>query len=901
MILPGVMGCIISLWSKVVPLALKAVITKNEANHGRALDSVLTEKRDTIKTFHYDLFQALFKKDEESVNTQIESLGLSTICYVIFVLSESSKLNCTSCIFDRLRNVEKYTDSASLEYNTYKQQKWESLRESLIELVKGSETEYECKRFVHLYDESEATKVSEKFITEGTQTENIDCHSHVAITSESALNRQSETEDDLLREKGDTVECIDILEQTTEFIQPLSDIFVHEDESVVLFCELNTAGSQTEWRKNGERLFETKTVKVSADKCSHWLVFAKAKTIDTGEYSCICKNVLTSAFVKVTKQDLMVVEALHIDVDGQVKEYMDISLVCTVNAHTKNPQWFHNNKEITQSSRVVAVSHGLEHKLFIRNVQLKDDGLYVIAFDRVTSCTTITVKGEADLSVKLQLSERLYTNWVRGVLGLKYLKLGIEGVAEKEVKRRHAEILNTLPNSKQPCTQCSADSLYPLHNKKQCYRKQNKNKCLCSDYQHNRQPCPNKGYCSLFYDQVVSDHRFEHPELENTQLDRWSYDPWSVATCYINTKGYKGKGSSKEIDCAGLLSLFINNRRYLTDANYGVFDMARTTRNEILHNANYELSDDQLHEYFDNFKDVLEVKNNANKMVFAKDESIKEALKNIDKLKQHQINIVTLEEIQNLKDNAMKEAADTFKEAQKQLKQHQINIVTLEEIQKLKDHAMKEAADTFKEAQKQRVQEVQHLKEKLKKAEEELQVLRQLRSAFQRDSRLEEKKELPELVLRLGIRVVTPLGASASEVIQRVHGFIQYAVKNNRISEEDSIPPIVHTYKKTYKSVQQILGKIFVSQDTKVEVLQDQSDVSFKIKCISLKDFEKRLIIYRGVHFQEAKVDLQKSLETEDERKWKYDVETCCSSQSLKNITKQLCKSQCSKLKVVLK
>ncbi|XP_053387590.1 uncharacterized protein LOC128551145 isoform X2 [Mercenaria mercenaria] len=163
--------------------------------------------------------------------------------------------------------------------------------------------------------------------------------------------------------------------------------------------------------------------------------------------------------------------------------------------------------------------------------------------------------------------------------------------------------------------------------------------------------------------------------------------------------------------------------------------------------------------------------------------------------------------------------------------------------------------------------------------------MRQLRSAFQRDSRLEEKKELLELVLRLGIRVVTPMGESASEVIQRVHGFIQYAVKH---SGEDSIPPTVHTYKKTYKSVQQILGKIFVSQDTQVEVLQDQSDVSFKINCISSKDLEKRLTIYHGVDFQEAIADLQKSLETEDERKRKYDVETCCSSQNLKNITKQL-------------
>jgi hypothetical protein len=42
-------------------------------------------------------------------------------------------------------------------------------------------------------------------------------------------------------------------------------------------------------------------------------------------------------------------------------------------------------------------------------------------------------------------------------------------------------------------------------------------------------------------------------------VQKWSSDPWSVATCFINTTGYKGKQSAKDIDCSGLLSLCINN------------------------------------------------------------------------------------------------------------------------------------------------------------------------------------------------------------------------------------------------------------------------------------------------------------------------------------------------------
>ncbi|XP_053391469.1 titin-like [Mercenaria mercenaria] len=290
----------ISLLGKAVPLALKAVIRKIEAKHGKSLDSVLTERRNTIKSFYYDLFQALFKEDDQSVNTQIESLGLSNLCGVIsFVLSESSKLDCVSCISDQLRDVEKYTHSASLEYHTYKQ-KWESLRESLLELVKESEAEYECKQLIHSYDESEAIKVSKEVIKKLKKTESVDRHIRVAISSEFALDGQSETEDDLSREKGGKVEYNDIEESTINFILPLSDIVVHEEESVVFSCELNTAKSQTEWRKNDEPLLETKTVKILADKGYHWLVFARAMPEDTGKYSCICKNASTSAFVKVS-------------------------------------------------------------------------------------------------------------------------------------------------------------------------------------------------------------------------------------------------------------------------------------------------------------------------------------------------------------------------------------------------------------------------------------------------------------------------------------------------------------------------------------------------------------------------------------------------------------------------
>jgi hypothetical protein len=71
--------------------------------------------------------------------------------------------------------------------------------------------------------------------------------------------------------------------------------------------------------------------------------------------------------------------------------------------------------------------------------------------------------------------------------------------------------------------------------------------------------CPNGGFCGNVYTQIVYKHRFQDPLLTNTDIQKWSSDAWSVATCFVNTNGYKCKRSAKEVDCSGLLSMCINN------------------------------------------------------------------------------------------------------------------------------------------------------------------------------------------------------------------------------------------------------------------------------------------------------------------------------------------------------
>jgi hypothetical protein len=145
---------------------------------------------------------------------------------------------------------------------------------------------------------------------------------------------------------------------------------------------------------------------------------------------------------------------------------------------------------------------------------------------------------------------------LRGALALKYLKIGLEGFSDKVVHKQHNDLMKKLGNY---CNTCTDESLLP-HKQDQCPR-QRKHQCLCTkgQKQKSRQMCPNGGFCGNVYNQIVYKHRFQDPLFTNTDIQKWSSDAWSVATCFVNTTGYKGKQSAKDVDCSGLLSMCINN------------------------------------------------------------------------------------------------------------------------------------------------------------------------------------------------------------------------------------------------------------------------------------------------------------------------------------------------------
>ncbi|XP_045159431.1 uncharacterized protein LOC123524897 isoform X2 [Mercenaria mercenaria] len=636
------------------------------------------------------------------------------------------------------------------------------------------------------------------------------------------------------------------------FTEKLQNTYVYISESAILTCKLNVSEKAVKWLRDGKPVEETDTLMFLTKKCTHWLAISRAKLIDSGNYACICGNTSTTAFLKVSEKPLKITVDLHVaTVDADVRESMDIVLICEVNLRTNKAVWRHNGQVIRTCNRHVCSVQDLEHKLTIRNAKFEDEGDYTVDFGNATSSAKLTIKGNLSLLHKKQLMEHMFRNWIRGALGLKYLKIGLEAFSDIAVWNHHSEFLTRLSSIGNRCTRCTTEILLPSHKPEHCPKKAN---CLCSKKPHKRLPCPNGGFCSTFYDNIFFDHRFFCPLLTNTDIHKWGSDPWSVATCYISTTGYKDKRSAKKIDCAGLLSLFINNtffERSLGSVEINgetdLFKQARDARNDILHSANYELSEGELSDYIDLFRGVLEIKTITGETPLTCQRGVKNAMENLNELQKYQIDIHDSEDLQK-------------------------------QIKGLREHAMNELAEKVDEAEKQNRIKLQHLEEQLKKKEKELQLMRDFRSSTLLKCAQTEKVPFE---LKLHIRVVGSTGLTVAEGRQRIFESMKEYVASYMNSQEQPIKSID-------QSVYCLLGYITNIKDCKIaDVFNVESSVDIKVYCFTCKAIEEFLKLINGNEFQKETIELRKRLETLERIK-ACDVLASCSSASLESTRTRL-------------
>ncbi|XP_060570211.1 uncharacterized protein LOC132728569 [Ruditapes philippinarum] len=276
---------------------------------------------------------------------------------------------------------------------------------------------------------------------------------------------------------------------------------------------------------------------------------------------------------------------------------------------------------------------------------------------------------------QLQLENKKYRQWVKAVLGFRYLADGLAPFCNDLAIKQHQHIRDSIQQSKSipptvTCGTCQVETLKPDHKKvmnagkRECPLGQVK--CSCFFPKDKNAACP-ENICGAIYDYIIKNCASTPPapNWKNTNAQQWSVHPWSICKCFIDAPGYKEKPSAYDTDCAGLIHVILNNIYFhshfgcnFTGSN--IFTKVRKCRNEIFHSSCTELEENDANSYIDDMiailKDSKELENRPESQ---------QAITMLENLKQKDFIITTdcLEKIlQQIKEEMAKDRKSTNEE-----------------------------------------------------------------------------------------------------------------------------------------------------------------------------------------------------------------------------------------------
>ena len=108
------------------------------------------------------------------------------------------------------------------------------------------------------------------------------------------------TTDISINSKWLTDSCVYIfLETPVEFIRPLADIKVTENQEIFLEVEVNKPNKTSQWFHDGQQVSASKRIKLLTDGAVHKLVIDSAELDDEGKYKVKVNEVECEATVLV--------------------------------------------------------------------------------------------------------------------------------------------------------------------------------------------------------------------------------------------------------------------------------------------------------------------------------------------------------------------------------------------------------------------------------------------------------------------------------------------------------------------------------------------------------------------------------------------------------------------------
>ncbi|XP_026160421.1 obscurin isoform X2 [Mastacembelus armatus] len=174
------------------------------------------------------------------------------------------------------------------------------------------------------------------------------------------------------------------------FIQQLKNIQAEEGSNVILRCELSKPGIPVEWRKGYELLKNGVKYQIRKRETTLELLIWKPVPQDSGVYSCVCADQVTSATVKVTALPVTFKQKLR---NVLIEEGNTATLRCELSKPGHSVEWRKRGHELIRNGEKYHTTYHRDMLIELRicNVTPEDSDIYTCICGNIETSATLTV------------------------------------------------------------------------------------------------------------------------------------------------------------------------------------------------------------------------------------------------------------------------------------------------------------------------------------------------------------------------------------------------------------------------------------------------------------------------------------------------------------------------------
>ncbi|XP_038128162.1 obscurin [Cyprinodon tularosa] len=173
------------------------------------------------------------------------------------------------------------------------------------------------------------------------------------------------------------------------FIQQLKNLQAEEGSSVILRCEVSKPGIAVEWRKEQELLTNGIKFQMRKRETTFELLIWKPVPEDSGVYSCVCADQITSATVKITTLPITFKQKLR---NILIEEGNNAIFRCELSKPGQTVEWKKNQGGVIRNGEKYHVRQRDTHiELRILDVTPDDSDIYTCICGNIETTATLTV------------------------------------------------------------------------------------------------------------------------------------------------------------------------------------------------------------------------------------------------------------------------------------------------------------------------------------------------------------------------------------------------------------------------------------------------------------------------------------------------------------------------------